>query len=483
MQKIAAPCRRAAGVLVAAVMCSGAAIATPLPELRVDPAQISVSGISSGGYMAVQLHVAYSATFKKGAGIVAAGPYNCADGSVVYATGRCMAHDTSIPVSSLVSTTQSWAASGLIDPISNLAGSRIYLFSGTLDSSVKTAVVDDLKSYYSAFVPAANILYKKDLAAEHAMVTDDYGSACSVKAEPYVNDCNFDLAGALLQQIYGPLNARNAAALGGSFIEFDQRGFVGGHAMAQTGWAYVPAACASGTTDCRLHVALHGCKQNTADMGEQFVRNTGYNRWADTNNIVVLYPQTGVTATNSCWDWWGYDSADYAKKSGPQMVAVHAMVKHLAGGSATAALAAPGSLSTSNATASSMKLSWSAVPGAAGYVVYRNGGRRNATPLTTTSYTDNDLVAGSSYSWSVKAVDSSGARGAASTSATASTTGMTPVCTTSDNYSHTMAARAYALYGFTYAYGSNQAMGLWNIYINTTLKKTASGYYQIGTCY
>ena len=53
--------------------CWGAAqAAVPLPQLKIDAGQTSVSGVSSGGYMAVQLHVAYSATFKKGVGVVAA---------------------------------------------------------------------------------------------------------------------------------------------------------------------------------------------------------------------------------------------------------------------------------------------------------------------------------------------------------------------------------------------------------------------------
>jgi poly(3-hydroxybutyrate) depolymerase len=39
----------------------------------------TVSGLSSGGYMAVQLHVAFS-SFIKGAGIFAGGPYHCAQG-------------------------------------------------------------------------------------------------------------------------------------------------------------------------------------------------------------------------------------------------------------------------------------------------------------------------------------------------------------------------------------------------------------------
>jgi poly(3-hydroxybutyrate) depolymerase len=48
-----------------------------LRSYNVDSSRISVSGISSGGFMAVQLHVAYSSLFK-GVGVVAGGPYYCA---------------------------------------------------------------------------------------------------------------------------------------------------------------------------------------------------------------------------------------------------------------------------------------------------------------------------------------------------------------------------------------------------------------------
>jgi poly(3-hydroxybutyrate) depolymerase len=37
-----------------------------------------------------------------------------------------------------------------------------------------------------------------------------------------------------------------------------------------------------------------------SDVQQQYVRNTGFNRWAETNHIVVLYPQTSTAATNSC---------------------------------------------------------------------------------------------------------------------------------------------------------------------------------------
>ena len=97
--------------------------------------------------------------------------------------------------------------------------------------------------------------------------------------------------------------------------------------MAPSGWAYIPSACNGGRAVCKLHVALHGCQQNVSEVGMAYVRDAGYNRWAEVNNIVVLYPQTGSGATNGCWDWWGYDSENYAKKSGPQIKAISTMIQ------------------------------------------------------------------------------------------------------------------------------------------------------------
>ena len=172
--------------------------------------------------MAAQLHVAYSATFKKGAGIVAGGPFYCAEGSITNATGRCMASPAGIPTSTLVNTTNTWASQGSIDPVVNLQGSKVYLFSGSIDSTVKTGVVDAFQIYYNSFVPAANVVYKKNIVAEHAMITDDYGSICSTKGSPYINNCNFDLAGAILGHVYAALNARNNGTLAaGNFVEFN----------------------------------------------------------------------------------------------------------------------------------------------------------------------------------------------------------------------------------------------------------------------
>jgi poly(3-hydroxybutyrate) depolymerase len=483
----------AAGVAVLGMGSGWAAV--NLPALKIDKTQTTVSGLSAGGFMAVQLHVAYSATFGKGVGVVAGGPFYCAEGSIVNATGRCMASPTGIPTGTLVNTTNTWAGQGHIDPVANLQASKVYLFSGTLDSVVKPGVMDALRSYYSSFVPAANVVYKKDLAAEHAMVTDDYGNACSAKGAPYISNCNFDLAGAMLQHLYGPLNARSSSALPtGNFVEFNQSQFISNQGMASTGWAYVPQACqAGGTTTCRLHVVLHGCKQNISDVQQQYVRNTGYNRWAETNNIVLLYPQTSLSATNSCFDWWGYGSANYAKKTGPQMAAIKAMVDQISSGAGTvtppvSALPAPTGVSTSGATVSSMAVAWSAVTGATSYNVYRNANKVNALPVYGTSYTDTGLAASTAYSWTVRAADANGAEGEASVAAVGTTladpggSGEAATCTTANNYAHVQAGRATQSGGYTYAKGSNQNMGLWNLFVTTTLKQTSPNYYVIGTC-
>src|SRR5437588_9574714 len=62
----------------AAALASGAAFAAvALPALNVDKTQTTVSGLSSGGFMANQLGYAYSSSFK-GVAVFAGGPYMCA---------------------------------------------------------------------------------------------------------------------------------------------------------------------------------------------------------------------------------------------------------------------------------------------------------------------------------------------------------------------------------------------------------------------
>jgi poly(3-hydroxybutyrate) depolymerase len=141
------------------------------------------------------------------------------------------------------------------------------------------------------------------------------------------------------QLVYGPLKPPPAVPAG-RIVEFDQSEFLANpasHSMNPVRYAFIPSTCDEGAT-CRVHIAFHGCRQQTARIGERFYRFSGYNEWAEANKLIVLYPQ----ATNSdlppvynprgCWDWWGYDDPDYAKKRGRQMAAVKGMLDRLSAG-------------------------------------------------------------------------------------------------------------------------------------------------------
>lgn len=321
-----------------------------LRAYNVDIRETSVSGLSSGAFMAVQLDVAFSSIIK-GAGIIAGGPYYCAKGSDRNAVDACMKASRSIDVADLVRLTNDSARLNEIDPVLNLGDHRIWLFSGGKDSVVKPSVVGDLESYYKTFVKHPNIVHRKRPNAEHAMPTEAYGNDCPAKGDPYISDCDFDAAGDLLKWIYGDLNDKAVSPLRGKLIEFDQSDFVANpatHGMASTGWIFVPENCRA-QEPCRLHVALHGCRQfpayryiqkgNFVTFGSTFAEHAGYNEWAETNSFIVLYPQAQRSSRslfdffdvfgrnpNGCWDWWGYDDPDYAKKSGSQTAAIRKMI-------------------------------------------------------------------------------------------------------------------------------------------------------------
>jgi hypothetical protein len=387
-----------------------------------------------------------------------------------------------------------------IDDKANVAQQKVYLFVGNSDTTVGPNPMNAVQTQYSANgVTAANLDYVKRASTAHTFPTDFDGTgnnSCNSASSPYISNCSYDGAKAALTRFYGTLNPRNNAPPAANYIEFDQTAFTGNAGMAPTGWVYVPSECASGAATCRVHVALHGCQQNYATVGDKFIKNTGYTRWADTNRIVVLFPQTRVDNTshptsasgtlpngNGCWDWIGWYGSNFAQRAGSQQAAIKAMVDQIASGTGGGgALPAPTGVTLSAATASSMTIGWTAVADAAGYNVYRNGTRLNATPVAGTSFTDTGLAAVTSYSWTVAAVDASGVEGAASTPVTGSTTGGAATCFTASNYAHVSAGRAYVSMWLAFANGSNQLMGLWNIFATTTLKQTGPGYYVLGSC-
>jgi len=341
---------------------------------------VTVSGVSAGGFFAVQYHIAFSSEVT-GAGVIAGGPFYCAElGGAVSAQSQCMKNPAFIDVDALLSITKNTELTRTIDLLDNLQNSRVFLFSGTLDSVVNPGVVKKLELYYSKLISTAeNIQTQYNISAEHAMITNSYGNACSFRGEPYINNCNYDLVGNIFQHLYpnmmdvipssttssyththnpiinknsdDPLSAPIQAQAGGELLSFQQAAFLPiGYtldtaALSSRGYVYRPRRCAQSATTslnstltaqepCLLHVAFHGCEQNAETVGEQFMLNAGYNSWADANQIVILFPQTKATPLNpkGCFDWWGFTGVDYACKLGAQMQAVNNMVKAVASG-------------------------------------------------------------------------------------------------------------------------------------------------------
>jgi len=487
---------------VAAYVSSAAYAAVALPSLNIDPASITVSGLSSGGFMANQLGVAHSATFK-GVGVFAAGPYMCA-GHANYTACMYNASISGAALSTMQADINNWSGTA-IDPKAGIAAQKVFLFVGNSDYTVGPNPVLALQTQYqNNGVPAANLQLVRRSGTAHVFPTDfdaTGNNACSSSASPYISNCGYDGAKAVLAMFYGTLNPRNNTPPASNYIEFDQTAFTTNPGVAPNGWVYVPSDCAAGAS-CRLHVALHGCQQGYATIGDRFLRNTGYTRWADSNRIVVLFPQARVDHTsrataasgslpnpNGCWDWIGWYGSNFAQRSGTQVAAIKAMVDRLAsgstgggGGGGGSVLPAPAGVATSGATASSMVIAWGAVSGASGYNIYRNGTRVNATLVAGTSYTDSGLAPATTYSWTLRAVDANGAEGATSAPASGTTTGTAAACFTASNYAHVSAGRATQRLGIAYANGSNQNLGLWNVFVTTTLKQTGPNHYVLGSC-
>lgn len=323
--------------------------AARLPAYGADIEKTSVSGLSSGAFMASQLYVVFS-DIMVGAGIVAGGPYLCAKSwagntLVVNATTTCMNPLTpgvGPNTPHLVRLASELAESGAIDPLDNLRDDRIYIFSGQNDKTVTTTVVDQTYAFFlAAGVPETSIQYDTSVDAGHALITDnDTDSRCPVTAPPFINDCDFEQSGRILNQIYDQLKPP-ADSLSSKIVAFDQSEFIDSAttSMSDTAYVYAPAVCKTHRS-CPVHVVFHGCKQGAAVIGDKYYGQTGYNRIAEANDLIMLYPQ--VEPSNGaplnpegCWDFWGYSSPqasdpDYFSHNAPQLSAVRKMIERLA---------------------------------------------------------------------------------------------------------------------------------------------------------
>ena len=174
---------------------------------------------------------------------------------------------------------------------------------------------------------------------------------------------------------------------------------------------------------CRVHIALHGCKQDASDIGATYVEDTGYNAWADTNHIIVLYPETVAQPIltfpspnpEACWDWWSYvtHSEDYVSKTGRQIQAIKAMLDTLTVGQKPQAPlpaapgVAPSTLIVTDTSDQAAALAWIPIVGAEAYHISLANESGDFTQIGTVvgpSFGDAGLKPSTTYRYRVTAI-------------------------------------------------------------------------------
>jgi poly(3-hydroxybutyrate) depolymerase len=451
-------------IIIALVMVPGCAAWTTSPALaepeklsgyNADIRESSISGVSSGAFMAVQFGTAWSSVIR-GVGVVAGGPYWCAKADandvmngytlpVMTATGSCMKGPPR-DMSRSFEKADAKSASGDIDSLQFVARQKIYLFHGYNDAVVAKSVTDAAADFYRHYLGEANrgnLYYQTTVGAGHSLAVApgnpvDGLNDCQINAAPFINSCGYDQAGIILQHIYGALNAPNRGPLTGTIKRFDQSVYTKPNDTAplsldRTGFVFVPRECEQGAA-CRVHIALHGCKQDVGNIGRRYIDDTGYNAWADSNRLIVLYPQTTASSfapfnPQACWDWWSYvnHSDNYVTKSGAQIRTIKAMLDALTAGAAPAAAApqsgAPDPLKVIDTSDTSVDLAWTPLAADTAYRIFRAGADGPFTVVAEVagpSFADSGLTPRTAYRWRVSAIVN-GTEGPASNEAPAIT--------------------------------------------------------------
>jgi len=213
---------------------------------------------------------------------------------------KCMKTYEGLPdTEKSLSLTKNFEKSGLIDKTANMLDDRVYLFSGTADSVIDPEVMHSLQTYYQFLVQPYNIVADYGVKAEHCWPTPSFGEACATLSSPYIGKCNFDGAASALKTLYGDDLSAAVTAKSANLKSFSQTAYIPDKtsSLGDTGYIYVPTTCQNGA-ECHLHIAFHGCEQTLDLIGNSFAANAHLNEWAESNNIIVLYPYAKRSKSN-----------------------------------------------------------------------------------------------------------------------------------------------------------------------------------------
>lgn len=386
---------RLLGTLLAA-LCLGLGAARADDDLGLkrggNRSDVTISGMSSGAAMAVQYAVAHSSSIA-GVGTVAGPGWGCADGSLSRALNDCLCGRHAPRAKT--DAARRMARSGKIDSLVSgkpQALKRSYVFHSPADMTVVKqsgqANVDFLKAFIGGDITVdwGNHVDGSDQAGHGIIAPYSGNEPCQFNGneKTYIRRCGAeDNAGKMFLALHEPGSAldpgKRVNNIPDSEIwQFDQSHLIehvkasGSRVapdeawfwwwpyrssrrqnfdMAEKGYIYVPPSCRSSGSSCRVHIALHGCKQNVRD----FATKTGYNNWAEHYKTIIVYPAIEPNISlpdascqappvdgsvdslsiepnpNGCWDWWGYLDTDeqkdrYLTKEAPQILVIERII-------------------------------------------------------------------------------------------------------------------------------------------------------------
>lgn len=288
-------------------------------------AAYTISGISSGGFMAQQMATIYSQSIE-GVATVAGGYYYCAldylpkkveqdkktigeqnlflyepsnkalsdslnplvifsgeinpvtwfkpsIGNPIYqAVSECMLNPDHTKIN--YSYIKKNVEKNLIDHTDNIKDQKVLIFHGKKDSVLDIKMQNKLLSFYQHFnLPKENLKVIKGKGSHNFPISEKKGIDCDKEDVPYLGNCQYDLAYEILSHL-NQITADKSDINEDNLYMIDQtiskeninRGMKTfkqpSNSIAPYGYLYASEACLNNPESCRLHVALHGCKMS-----------------------------------------------------------------------------------------------------------------------------------------------------------------------------------------------------------------------------
>lgn len=288
-----------------------------------DQVKYTISGISSGGFMANQMATIFSSQFS-GVGTVAGGFYYCAEDylpkkvkedATGIGTGNLFLFE---PTDQMVSDTlnpfiiftgadaTSWfrpqkgnpifqatvcmstpdkakfptqylksnAQKKLVDPLSNLSEQKVFIYQAKQDSVLNNEMQSRLKDYYlSVGIKESNILSMTGNGSHNFPTDRKDGIDCKREVVPYLASCDLNLSGKILASLVDDKMIRTEFNKEHIYVVDQTIGLenkskpeaewvTAAPSIAPYGYLYASDKCLENPGSCNLHVAIHGCKMS-----------------------------------------------------------------------------------------------------------------------------------------------------------------------------------------------------------------------------